>query len=222
MSLVNLLYRSSIPLVVALLLSGCYSYLSPDASEGVQCQNGPVLRIGIPGECDQTTGNHPSKYPAGGETRDIPGNRGAGETGAGKGTGAIRLRVQRQPDKDRREQCESLRCPGQGGGHQERITRCWWRLWCYRMASLVASTITCLIRRVNSQTVHSPTTTGMSSRQFNRKQPKTATRLRSACCAGPGGNEHTSRHSAAKINEDSPQISMDIHFEKYLNLCYIR
>ncbi len=33
MSLVNLLYRSSFLLVVALLLSGCYTYLSPGASE---------------------------------------------------------------------------------------------------------------------------------------------------------------------------------------------
>jgi len=41
MSLVNLLYRSSILLVVALLLSGCYSYLSPDASEEFNARTDP-------------------------------------------------------------------------------------------------------------------------------------------------------------------------------------
>ena len=41
MSLVNLFYRSSILLVVALLLSGCYSYLSPDASEEFNARTAP-------------------------------------------------------------------------------------------------------------------------------------------------------------------------------------
>jgi hypothetical protein len=40
MSLVNLLYRSSILLVV-LLLSGCYSYLSPEASEEFNARTAP-------------------------------------------------------------------------------------------------------------------------------------------------------------------------------------
>jgi len=41
MQLVNLVYRSSILLVVALLLSGCYKYISPEASKEFNARADP-------------------------------------------------------------------------------------------------------------------------------------------------------------------------------------
>ena len=41
MQLLNLSYRSSILLVVVLLMSGCYSYLSPDANEAFNARTEP-------------------------------------------------------------------------------------------------------------------------------------------------------------------------------------
>ena len=41
MQLVNLVYRSSILLVVALLLSGCYKYISPEASKEFNARGDP-------------------------------------------------------------------------------------------------------------------------------------------------------------------------------------
>ena len=60
MSLVNLLYRSSIPLVV-LMLSGCYSYISPEASEEFNARTEPFSVSVYPVNVINPPGNiHPS------------------------------------------------------------------------------------------------------------------------------------------------------------------